>query len=64
MHKKVLIDSLLYPAYNICSNYSSPHQEINYLKTVWQKIRFRYYLQTNVFKSFWISYLSNTVTKI
>ena len=52
MHKKVLIDSLLYPAYNICSNYSSPHQEINYLKTVWQKIRFRYYLQTNVFKSF------------
>ena len=37
MYKKGLIDTLLYRAYNICSNYSSFHQEINYLKTVWQK---------------------------
>ena len=36
-YKKGLIDTLLYRAYNIFSNYSSFHQEINYLKTIWQK---------------------------
>ena len=36
-YKKGLIGSLLYRAYNICSNYSSFQQEINYLKIVWQK---------------------------
>ena len=39
-YKKGLIDTLLYRVYNICSNYSSLHQEINYLKTVWQKNSF------------------------
>ena len=38
--KKGLIDTLLYRAYNICSSYSSLHQEINYLKAVWQKNSF------------------------
>ena len=39
-YKKCLIDTLLYRAYNICSNYSSFHEEINYLKTVWQNNSF------------------------
>ena len=34
-YKKVLIDTLLYRTCNICFNYSSFHQEIDYLKTVW-----------------------------
>ena len=40
MYKKGLIDTLLYWAYNICSSYASFDQEINYLKTVWQKNSF------------------------
>ena len=40
MYKKSLPDTLLYRAYNICSNYSSFHQEINNLKIVWQKNSF------------------------
>ena len=39
-YEKGLIDTLLYRAYNICSSYSSLHQEINYLKAVWQKNSF------------------------
>ena len=39
-YKKGLIGTLLYRVYNICSNYSSIHQEHNYLKTVWQKDSF------------------------
>ena len=35
MYEKGLLDTLLYRAYNICSNHSGFHQEINYLKTVW-----------------------------
>ena len=38
--RKGLINTLLYRAYNICSNYSSFQQEINYLKTIWQKNSF------------------------
>ena len=37
MYKKGLIDTLLYRAYSICSNYSGFHQKISYLKTVWEK---------------------------
>ena len=33
-YRKGLIDTLLYRAYNICSTYSSFHQEIDYLKSV------------------------------
>ena len=40
IYKKSLTDTLLYRTYNICSNYSSFHQEINYLKTVWQNNSF------------------------
>ena len=36
-YKKGLIDTLFYRDYNICFNFSSFHQEINYLKTVYQK---------------------------
>ena len=36
-YKKGLIDTLSYRAYNIRSNCSNLYQEINYLKTVWQK---------------------------
>ena len=39
-YKKGLIHTLLYRAYNICSNYSNVHQEIVYLKNVWQKNSF------------------------
>ena len=37
-YKKGLTDSLLYHAYNICSNYFSFHEEINYLKQCLGKI--------------------------
>ena len=40
MHKKGLIDTLLYRAYSICSNYSGFHKKISYLKTVWEKNSF------------------------
>ena len=40
IYKKGLIDTLLYRAYNACSSYASFDQEINYLKTVWQKNSF------------------------
>ena len=36
-YKKGLLHTLLYQAYNICSNYTNLHQEIVYLKSVWQK---------------------------
>ena len=36
-YKKGLLHTLLYRAYNICSNYTNFHQEIVYLKSVLQK---------------------------
>ena len=39
-YKKGLLKTLLYRAYNICSNYTNLHQEIVYLKSVWQKNSF------------------------
>ena len=36
-YKKGLLHTLLYRAYNIYSNYTNLHQEIVYLKSVWQK---------------------------
>ena len=39
-YKKDLLHTLLYRAYNICSNYTNLHQEIVYLKSVWQKNSF------------------------
>ena len=45
-YKKGLIDTLLHHSYNICSDYASFHQEILFLKSVWQK---------NSFPSFFIA---------
>ena len=39
-YKKGLLHTLLYRAYNICSSYINLHQEIVYLKSVWQKNSF------------------------
>ena len=39
-YKKGLLHTLLYRAYNICSDYTNLHQEIVYLKSVWQKNSF------------------------
>ena len=36
-YKKGLIDTLLHRSYNICSDYASFHQEILFIKSVWQK---------------------------
>ena len=36
-YKKGLIDTLLFRSYNICADYSILHNEIKYLKTIWQK---------------------------
>ena len=36
-YKKGLLYTLLYRAYNICSNYTNLRQDIGYLKPVWQK---------------------------
>ena len=36
-YKKGLIDTLLHRSRNICSDYASFHQEILFLKSVWQK---------------------------
>ena len=36
-YKKGLIDTLLFQSYNICADYRILHNEIKYLKTIWQK---------------------------
>ena len=39
-YKKGLIGTLLHRSYNICSDFASFHQEILFLKSVWQKNSF------------------------
>ena len=55
-YKKGLLYTLLYRAYNICPNYTNLHQEIVYLKSVWQKNSFPLFLLINVFISFLTAY--------
>ena len=56
-YKKGLIDTLLHRSYNICSDYASFHQEILFLKSVWQKNSFPYFSLANASRNFWISCL-------
>ena len=44
VYEKSFFHTLLYRAYNICSNYTKLHQEIVYLKSVWQKNSFPLFL--------------------
>ena len=39
-YKRGLLHTLLYRTYNICSSYLQIHEEINHLKSVWQKNSF------------------------
>ena len=51
-YKKGLIHTLLYRAYNICSDFQSLHLEIMFLKTVWQKNRFPLFFIDSCVKKF------------
>ena len=62
-YKKGFSHTLLYHPYYICSNYSSLHQEIKYLKTVWHENLFRlFFIDKCIQKS--VNKLLNTITKI
>ena len=52
-YNKGLIDTLLHRSYNICSDYVSFHQEILFLKTVWQKNSFPLFFIDKCVKNFW-----------
>ena len=49
---RLLIDTLLHRSYNICSNYASFHQEILFLKSVWQKNSFPLFFIDKCVKKF------------
>ena len=51
-YKKGLIDTLLFRSYNICADYSILHNEIKYLKTIWQKNSFPLLFSDNCIKNF------------
>ena len=51
-YKKGLIDTLLFRSYNISADYSILHNEIKYLKTIWQKNSFPLFFSDNCIKNF------------
>ena len=51
-YKKGLIDTLLHRSYNIRSNYTSFHQEILFLKSVWQQNSFPLFFIDKCVKKF------------
>ena len=51
-YKKGLIDTLLFRSYNICADYSILHNEIKYLKTIWQKNSFPLFFIYNCVEEF------------
>ena len=51
-YKKGLIDTLLHRSYNIHSNYASFHQEILFLKSVWQQNSFPLFFIDKCVKKF------------
>ena len=53
-YKKGLIRTLLYRAYMICSDYASLHQEILFLKSVWQKNSFPLFFIDKCVKKFYL----------
>ena len=56
-YKKGLIHTLLFRAYNICVDYNTLHNEIEYLKSVWQRNSFRSFSLIVALKSFLINCL-------
>ena len=51
-NKRSLIDTLLFQSYNIYAHYSILHDEIKYLKTIWQKNSFPFFFIDNCIKFF------------
>ena len=51
-YKKGLIHTLLFRAFNICADYNTFHNEVQYLKLIWQKNYFLYFFIDNSFKRF------------
>ena len=66
-YMKGLIDTLPFQSYNICADYSILHNEIKYLKTIWQKNLFPLFFIDSCTKKFldklFITYKSsNTIS--
>ena len=51
-YKKGLIHTLLFRAYNICADYNTLHNEIEYLKSVWQRNSFPFFFIDSCIKKF------------
>ena len=51
-YKKGLTDTLLFRSYDICADYSILHNEIKYLKSIWQKNSFPLFLLIIALKIF------------
>ena len=51
-YKKGLIHTLLFRAYNICADYTILHNEIEFLKSIWQKNSFPLFFIDNCIKKF------------
>ena len=51
-YKRHLLHTLLYRTYNMCSSYFQIHEEINHLKSVWQK------------NSFFLFFIDNRIHKL
>ena len=51
-YKKGLIYTLLFRTFNICANYNTFHNEVQYLRLIWQKIFFPLFSLISVSKDF------------
>ena len=51
-YKKGLIHTLLFRAYNICADYQTLHQEIEFLKSTWQRNSFPLFFIDSCIKKF------------
>ena len=52
MDCKGLIHNLIFRAYNICANYTTLHNEIDFSKSIWQKSSFSLFFIDNCIKHF------------
>ena len=50
-YKKGLTETLLFRSYDICADYSILHNEIKYLKSIWQKNSFPLFFIDNCIKN-------------
>ena len=60
-YKKALIHNRLFGAYNICADYVTLHNEIEFLKSIWQRNSFPLFFIDSCIRKFQISCLSNEI---